>query len=342
MAVRTALAATRWDVMRPALTESLLITVVGAVAGLGLATAGVRTIGALAAARMPQLIGLGLDMRVVGFALGLALVVALACGAVPAWRASTVDPQDALRAGRGAGSGKGHHRALRSLVVLEIGLSLMLLIGAGLVLKGFAGLLRNDPGFETAHILTLNVTVSQARYPNQTTIQNFLEPTVDAIRALPSAPAGVPARCRTQWGITRTSGTRPTLRRFLIVEIRRGARAFRDDQAACSWPSAAAAETSSAPTVVVVNQALSSRFSRSASGGHEISSQRHDPATIVGVERYPECRPCRGPQRDVLDVSMVRWKHRLSAWARVVTIDRRREGCSAAIRRMIQQPQSRA
>jgi len=62
----------------------------------------------------------------------------------------------------------------------------MLLIGAGLVLKGFAGLLNNDPGFETAHVLTLRVTTSSARYPNQTTIQNFLEPTLEAIRALPS------------------------------------------------------------------------------------------------------------------------------------------------------------
>ncbi len=186
MAVRTALGATRWAAMRPPLAESLLITVIGASLGLALAVAGVRTIGALAAARMPQLAGLTLDLRVIAFAIALALVVGVACGVVPAWRGSAVDPQDALRAGRGAGAGKAHNRALRLLVVFEIGLSLMLLIGAGLTLKGFAGLLNNDPGFETAHVLTLRVTTSSARYPNQTTIQNFLEPTLEAIRALPN------------------------------------------------------------------------------------------------------------------------------------------------------------
>lgn len=186
MAVRTALGATRWAAMRPPLAESLLITVIGASLGLALAVAGVRTIGALAAARMPQLAGLTLDLRVVAFAIVLALVVGIACGAVPAWRGSAVDPQDALRAGRGAGAGRAHNRALRLLVVFEIGLSLMLLIGAGLVLKGFARLLNNDPGFETAHVLTLRLSTSSARYPNQTTIQNFLEPTLEAIRALPN------------------------------------------------------------------------------------------------------------------------------------------------------------
>jgi putative ABC transport system permease protein len=186
MAVRTALGATRWAAMRPPLAESLLITVIGASLGLAFAVAGVRTIGALAAARMPQLGGLTLDSRVIAFAVILALVVGIACGVVPAWRGAAVDPQDALRAGRGAGPGRAHNRALRLLVVLEIGLSLMLLIGAGLVLKGFAGLLNNDPGFETAHVLTLRVTTSSARYPNQTTVQNFLEPVLEAIRALPN------------------------------------------------------------------------------------------------------------------------------------------------------------
>jgi putative ABC transport system permease protein len=123
MAVRTALGATRWDAMRPPLVESLLITVVGTVLGLVLAILGVRTIGALAAARMPQLEGLSLDPLVIAFAVGLALIVGIACGAVPAWRGSTVDPQDALRSGRGGGSGKGQNRALRSLVVIDKGLT---------------------------------------------------------------------------------------------------------------------------------------------------------------------------------------------------------------------------
>jgi len=202
MAVRTALGATRWDAMRPPLVESLLITVIGALLGLALAIGGVKTIGSLAAARMPQLDGLTLDPSVIAFAVGLALIVGIACGVVPAWRGSAVDPQDALRSGRGGGAGKSQNRALRSLVVFEIGLSLMLLIGAGLVLKGFAGLLRNDPGFETNHVLTFQLTTSSASYPDGTTIPNFFDPAIDAIRALPNieAAGAISAAPYITWG----------------------------------------------------------------------------------------------------------------------------------------------
>jgi putative ABC transport system permease protein len=185
VAVRSALGASRWATMQPAFIESLLITGVGVVLGLLLAGGGVRTIGALAGAQIPQLRGLSVDGRVLAFALVLAVIVGAACGVWPAWRSTAVDPQDALRGGRGGGAGREQHRALRTLVVLEIALSLVLLIGAGLVLKGFAGLLGNDPGFETSHVLTLRVTTSPARYATQPAAQAFLEPALDAIRALP-------------------------------------------------------------------------------------------------------------------------------------------------------------
>jgi len=201
LAVRTALGASRAATMRPALIESLLITLVGGVLGIGIAIAGVRTIGTLASARMPQLAGLSVDGRVLVFALGLALLVAAACGIVPAWRGASVDPQDALRGGRGGGAGREQHRALRTLVVLEIALSLVLLVGAGLVLKGFAGLLGNDPGFETDHVLKLTVTISPARYVQQPAATAFLEPALEAIRAIPGVESAVPfPSCRTSTG----------------------------------------------------------------------------------------------------------------------------------------------
>jgi predicted permease len=189
MAVRTALGASRWYVVRPALIESLLISLLGTAVGLTLAVAGVRTIGALAAARMPQLAGLNVDARIVIFGVAVALVVSVACGAAPAWRNTTADPQDALRGGRGGGSGREQHRALRALVVAEIALSLVLLIGAGLMLKAFAELLDKNPGFETAHVLTLNVTVASARYPDNSSVRRFLQPTLDAMRGVPGVEA---------------------------------------------------------------------------------------------------------------------------------------------------------
>lgn len=203
MAVRVALGASRWDAMRPALIESFVITAAGVVLGLALATGGVRTIGALAAARMQQLAGLHVDVRVLAFSLTLAAIVATVCGAVPALRSASVDPQDALRGGRGGGSGRDHHRALRTLVVLEISLSLVLLIGAGLVLKAFTGLLRIDPGFETSHVLTLNVTTSATRYPNQTSVRSFLEPALAALRSVPGVEAAgaISAVPYVNWGL---------------------------------------------------------------------------------------------------------------------------------------------
>src|SRR4029450_5830149 len=117
LAVRSALGASRRQLMRPVLSESLVMTAIGLLLGLGLAWAGVRTIGSPAAARLPQLVGLSVDYRVVAFAIVLAAFVALVCGGLPSWRSAAVDPQDALRGGRGGGTSRAQHRVLRSLVV---------------------------------------------------------------------------------------------------------------------------------------------------------------------------------------------------------------------------------
>ncbi len=189
LAIRSALGGNRHQLMRPVLSESLVMTAIGLFLGLGLAWGGVRTIGSLAAARLPQLAGLSVDVRVIAFAIALAVLVALVCGGLPAWRSAAVDPQDALRDGRGGGTSRAHHRVLGSLVVAEVALSLMLLIGAGLVLKGFSQLLSKDPGFDPNPILTLQATVSPDRYPDGNTVGRFLEPALQKIREIPGVDA---------------------------------------------------------------------------------------------------------------------------------------------------------
>ncbi len=189
MAVRLAIGASRWEVMRPVLIESVLLGAIGVVLGIALAWVGVRTIGALAAQRLPQLAGLTIDLRVVAFAVVLAAVVAVCCGAYPAWRSASIDPQDALRSGRGGGMTRGHHRALRTLVITEVALSMVLLLGAGLVLKGFMHLASSDPGFDPAPILTVKTTVSPQAYPDNTAIRRFLGPAIEAVNALPGVAA---------------------------------------------------------------------------------------------------------------------------------------------------------
>lgn len=297
VAVRAALGASRWDTMRPALVESLLIAFAGSVLGLLLASGGVKTIGVLAAARMRQLDGLSMDWRVVAFGLALAAIVAVLCGAVPAWRSAAVDPQDALRDGRGGGASRGHHRALRGLVVVEIAMSLVLLIGAGLVLKGFAGLLRNDPGFETSRILTLRVSTSAARYANAGAVQQFLEPALTAIGAVPGveAAAAITLVPYVNWGSNSNmryegmASNDPT--RLPLVEQRAVSPDFfkvtNQRLVAGRLLRQGDDESATAPAVVVVNEAL---VARDFAGRDPIGQRFHlNPAndtlmgTIVGV-----------------------------------------------------------
>jgi putative ABC transport system permease protein len=185
VAIRTALGGTRVQVMRPAMMETAVLTTVGLGLGIVLAWVGVRSIGDMAAQRLPQLAGLAINIRIVVFAMGLALLVALLAGLMPAWRGAAADPLDALRGGRGGGTGGAHHRLLGALVVAEVALSLVLLIGAGLVLRGFAGLLDQEPGFDPTRILTLQATVSPDRYPDGTAVGRYLEPALAAARQVP-------------------------------------------------------------------------------------------------------------------------------------------------------------
>lgn len=189
MAVRTALGGDRWSVMRPVVAESILLALAGLGLGLFFAWVGIKSMGALASQRIPQLQGLTMDLRIVGFATILSLFVSVLCAAVPAWRSASADPQDALRSGRGGGMDRMNQRLLATLVVAEVALSLVLLVGAGLVLKGFVSLMSQDPGFEASSIITLEATVPPERYPDGTALKRFLEPALSSIEQVPGVAA---------------------------------------------------------------------------------------------------------------------------------------------------------
>ncbi len=296
MAVRTAIGASRWDVMRPVLAESLLIAGTGAALGLGLALVGVRTIGRLAVLRMPQLAGLTVDMRIIAFALVVSAVVAVLCGAIPAWRATRVDPQDALRGGRGGGAGRGHLRALDMLVVVEVALSLVLLIGAGLTLKGFTKLLENKPGFDPSRMLLMDVRISPQSYVDGTSIRRFLEPALEAVAHDPAieAAGSITLVPYDNWGnIPSTSAMRDSR-----TTTHRSARWWRTAWRRPAFfdvtkqrlirgrmpPARAMRGPPTAPEVVLVNEALVTRdFPRQDPIGKRFYSTDTTFATIVGV-----------------------------------------------------------
>ncbi|HVB32731.1 MAG TPA: ABC transporter permease [Gemmatimonadaceae bacterium] len=294
IAIRAALGGGRWAVVRPILAESVMLTGVGLLAGLGLAWAGVRTIGVLAERQVPQLKGLTMDLRVVALAVALGVVVAALCGVLPAWRNASVDPQEALRGGRGGGAGREQHRALAGLVAAEVALSLMLLIAASLVLRGFTTVLHNDPGFETARVLTLSVSISPDAYPDSSATRRFLHPALDAIRAEPGvASAGaIDLMPYVNWGdnfnIRYEGQPGDNFSKLPLVEYRNATRGFFDvtGQRLLSGRLFGPTDYQSlrSPTVVVANAALAKRdFKDESPIGKRFYIGDTTFATIVGV-----------------------------------------------------------
>jgi predicted permease len=188
LAVRSALGASRWEVMRPVFAEGAVIALLGCLAGLGLALAAIKGIAVLGSARIVQLTYVNLDVRTVLVALATALIAAIAGTAAPAWRAARALPADVLRGGRSAGS-RRQNRTLAMLVVIEGALAMALLISAGLVMKGFVRLTRNDPGFQSSGLLTMRVRVAPTDFPAERAAVDFLPRALRAVEAVPGVEA---------------------------------------------------------------------------------------------------------------------------------------------------------
>ena len=186
LGLRTALGAGRSRLLRQMLTESILLSVVGGVAGLVLAFAFHRGLLALVANRIPvpRLDQVSLDLAVVGFTMVLALGTGLLFGLVPSLLASAT-ASDAMREGGRHGSGPKSRRALASLVVAEVALSLVLLTGAGLLIRSFIRLQNIDPGFRSEGVLTARVSLGAARYPSGKDAATFFSNALERIQQLP-------------------------------------------------------------------------------------------------------------------------------------------------------------
>ena len=186
LGLRTALGADRGRLVRQMLTESMVLSLAGAVAGLGLAVAFHRGLLALVADRIPvpRLDQVSLDLTVVGFTLLTALATGLLFGLLPALLASAM-ANDALREGGRHGAGPRSRRTLGALVVIEVALSLVLLTGAGLLIRSFVRLQNVDPGFRSDSLLTARVALPGARYPQPRDSAVFFDKVLERIRVLP-------------------------------------------------------------------------------------------------------------------------------------------------------------
>ena len=165
VAVRAALGASRSAIIGQLLTESVLLALIAAVFGIALGWGATRALATWGAAQLPQGVPVAIDARVLLFTLGVSIFAGLLFGMAPALQLAALDVNGTLREeGRGASSSAGRVKARDVLVVGQIALSLLLLIGAGLLVRSFARLLAVDPGFETSNLLTMNLTLSTLKY----------------------------------------------------------------------------------------------------------------------------------------------------------------------------------
>jgi predicted permease len=185
MAVRTAVGAAPDRLVRQLLTESVVLAVLGAALGLALAGVGLRVLMTVDPTSLPPLAPVRLDWVVVTFTLAVGVATTILFGLAPAIRTLRINLVESLREGGQATVG-GHRQRLRSLlVVTEVTLAVVLVIGAGLMIRSLSALGRIDLGFDPDQVLTLRVSVPQARYDTPEKVVDFFRILNERVRALP-------------------------------------------------------------------------------------------------------------------------------------------------------------
>jgi len=195
LAVRTALGARRWQVLGQLLREALVLAFMGGAAGVLLALALLRVGLRFVPSDLPRLREVGLDIRVLIFAILLSAATALIFGLVPAWCLSSVDPAHALREGAPGVAGDHRRHHLHGLLVIaETALGFVLLIGSGLLVRSMINVLHIEPGFDTEHTLAFGIALTNRRFPDPAKVPFFskLLPQLAALPGVEKAGAGHP------------------------------------------------------------------------------------------------------------------------------------------------------
>ena len=190
MAVRTALGASPKRLVRQLFTESVVLAIVGAVLGVGLASVALRVLTSVDPTSLPQLAPVRLDVTVIAFTLLLAVVTTLLFGLAPALRTLHVDLVESLReGGQNASVGNRRQRLRGALVAVEVALAVVLVIGAGLMIRTLAALGDIDLGFNPDRVLTMRVTIPGSKYRTNENVVNFFDELQERVNALPGVEA---------------------------------------------------------------------------------------------------------------------------------------------------------
>ncbi len=186
IAVRTALGASRWRIARQMLTESLLLSLFGGALGVLLATWGVDLLVALSANNIPPTANVRIDATVLGFTLLVALFTGVLFGLVPALQSSSPNLNESLKeGGRSATEGVRRNRTRHLLVVFESAVAVMLLVGAGLLIRSFIRLQNVSPGFDARNVLTMQISLSRDGYGAREKARSFFDQLQQRLHSLP-------------------------------------------------------------------------------------------------------------------------------------------------------------
>jgi putative ABC transport system permease protein len=294
IAIRTALGAGRSRIIRQLLTESILLAVAGGGAGLLVAVWGVNSLVSLSTDTIPRVREIGIDGKVAFFTILVSLVTGVVFGLAPALQVSKPDLVDALKESSRTTPGARHNTLRSALVVTEVALSLVLLIGSGLMIRSFAKLNSVHPGFDPENVATMGVTLLRANYPDDThvaaTYSQLLEqlaaaPGVESVGATTELPLsgastsdyftieGRPAIPKAEQPLTECRTVTPHFFESMRIPLLAG-RDFTPT------------DTKQSPNVAVVNEVFARLFFPGEDPlGHRLNlqGQFRDPLVIVGV-----------------------------------------------------------
>jgi len=186
IAIRTVLGASRGRVLRQVLSETVLLSLAGGVLGVFLARAVISVVLAKFADQLPRLWEIGVDAGVLEFTLVLSVLAGIVSGFAPAWRLTKTNLNEAMKQGMGkTDADSGGNRTRSVLVASEVALSLVLLVGAGLMVRSLWNLRKVDPGFDARNVLTLQVTLPETKYKDTRAKGEFSAQVLERVRALP-------------------------------------------------------------------------------------------------------------------------------------------------------------
>jgi putative ABC transport system permease protein len=190
LSIRTAMGAGRARIVRQLLTESMVYAVLAGALGLSIAYWGVYALHALVPQNVPRIGEVRVDPLVLGFTLGLSLLTGIIFGLAPAWQVGRANLHGTLKeTGQSTSAARGTRRLRGILVVSEMALAVLLLVGAGLLIRSFQHLLEVNPGFEPRHLLSMKLSPPAQAYPVGTPLQTFYQRVLDRVKTIPGVQA---------------------------------------------------------------------------------------------------------------------------------------------------------